>query len=150
MLTPDEKRQHQREATIRWRERNPDKVREANRKPRHRIYDPIKTKAWRIKRLKNPAYRSKLNREANTRAYAIRQWLDDYKISKGCIDCGYKINPKALHFDHIKDSKSFNVCNSKSINQAKIEIKKCVIRCANCHCIITHRRLRMSVEKSRL
>ena len=150
MLTPEEKRIHQRDANKRWRERNPEKVKEADSRPRHRIYNPIKTKIWRIKRLANPEYRERLNREANIRATAIRAWIDSYKLSKGCVDCGYKIYPKALHFDHIKGKKLLNVCNSKSIAQAKQEIKKCVVRCANCHCVITHQRLRKLIEKSRL
>ena len=119
----------------RCRERNPDKVKENNRRPRHRLYDPAKAKAWREKRLADPAYRARMNREANERATAIRQWLNTYKLKHGCVDCGYKEHAVALHFDHIKGTKTLNVCNAKSISQAKAEIRKCVVRCANCHAI---------------
>lgn len=116
--------------------------------------DPIKAREYHrayIKRyFQNPVNRRHVNKIANDRAYSVRKWIDDFKISNGCVDCGYKANAKALHFDHVKGSKKLNVCNSKSVSQAKLEIKKCVVRCANCHCVITHLRLRKLVEKSHL
>ncbi len=60
-----------------------------------------------------------------------------YKLKNGCVDCGYALHPAALHFDHILGDKKMNVCNAKSISGAKEEIKKCVVRCANCHAIKT-------------
>lgn len=140
-----------REASQRWRDRNPEKVAAANKKPRYRIYDAVKTKAWRQRRLLKPDYRDTVNRQANERAIKIRRWLDSYKLECGCRDCGYRKHPHALHFDHARD-KAFNVCNAKSIAQAKREITKCVVRCANCHAIKTHdRRLaHKSAEKSGL
>ena len=126
-----------RAASRRWRERNPDKVRENNRRPRKRLYDSIKRKAWREKRLADPGYRDRINRQTNERATAIRRWLDDRKVSLGCVDCGFHSHPAALHFDHVKGEKTLNVCNSKSIAQAELEIAKCVVRCANCHAIKT-------------
>jgi hypothetical protein len=41
---------------------------------------------------------------------------------KICKNCG-------KGFDHIKGEKEFNVCNAKSVNQAKKEIKKCEVVC---------------------
>lgn len=83
--------------------------------------------------VKDPAKRAQRNRVANDRATAIRRWLDAFKIREGCVDCGYKEHHAALHFDHVKGGKEINVCNAKSIAQAKKEIAKCVVRCANCH-----------------
>ena len=140
MKTELQKQKH-REAVHRWRERNPDKVRAADRKPRHRIYDPIKYKIMREKRLTKPGYRERINKQANDRAKKIRQWLWNYKLEHGCIDCGYKTHHAALHFDHIKGNKTLNVCSAKSISQAEQEIIKCVIRCANCHSIQSFNRL---------
>ena len=136
-------KQKQREATQRWRERNPDKVEMANRRPRHRQYNPIKSKEMRMRRLAKPGYRERINKQANDRAKKIRQWLWDYKTEHGCIDCGYKANHAALHFDHIRGKKVLNVCNAKSIAQAKQEITKCVVRCANCHFIQSFNRLQV-------
>ena len=147
MFTVEEKNKRRCEASQRWRKRNPEKVRETERNREPRPYNAEKSKHWRSKRLSNPKYKAKINHVANNRAIAIRAFLDEYKITKGCFDCGYKTNAKALHFDHVKEKKSFNVCNSKSINGAKKEIKKCVVRCANCHCIITHQRLVNTIRK---
>ena len=127
------------EANRRWRERNPEKVRENNRRPRIRKYDSQKVKAWRTKRYLDPAYRVRINKTVNDRQTMIRRWLDAYKLSKGCVDCGYKKHHAALHFDHVRGEKEINVCNAKSIDQAKKEIEKCEVRCANCHAIHTFR-----------
>lgn len=121
------------EATRRWRERNPDKVKAANRKPRKRIYDPIAAKQRRLNRLQKPGYRELLNQTTNTRMTQLRRWLDNYKLERGCVDCGYRKHNAALHFDHVEGKKIMNVCNAKSIEQAKLEIAKCEVRCANCH-----------------
>lgn len=138
----EQRRQCQREASRRWRERNPDKVNEANRKPRDRQHDPAKSKAWRERRLADPVYRERINAQANARATAIRRWLDAYKTDHGCVDCGFRAHPAALHFDHVEGGKSLNVCNAKSVVQAQREIAKCVVRCANCHAIKTWPHLR--------
>ena len=107
-----------------------------SRAPRH--YDPHRTKQWREKRLQDGAYRKRLNLQANERAIAIRRWINEYKTSVGCIDCGYRESAVALDFDHIGDIKNRNVCFSKSIAQAKAEIALCEVRCANCHRERTH------------
>mgnify|MGYP004729876835 CR=1 FL=1 len=96
-----------------------------------------KRKEWYKTYISNPENRLKVNKTANDRAIKIRRWLDEYKIQKSCIDCGFNLHPCALHFDHITGEKDFNVCNAKSIQKAKEEIKKCVVRCANCHAIKT-------------
>lgn len=70
---------------------------------------------------------------ANKRATIIRRYLDAYKLRVGCVDCGYNGHHAALHFDHVRGSKTINVCNAKSIAQADGEIQKCEVRCANCH-----------------
>lgn len=133
-MNTNEKKEKQREATRRWRKRNPDKVKEANRRKRIRKYEPLKRKKWReIKLTNTPEYREKINKQMNDRATKVRRWLDNYKMEKGCIDCGYKNHHAALHFDHVRGTKKMNVCNSTSISGALNEIKKCVVRCANCH-----------------
>ena len=130
-----------RAAARRWKESNPEKIATANKRPRQRTYDSVKTKEWRDRRLINPEYRIRINAQANERATAIRRWLDAYKMKCGCADCGYSKHPVALDFDHIGSEKTMNVCNAKSIAQAKREIEKCVVRCSNCHRIKTLERL---------
>ena len=61
------------------------------------------------------------------------------KIFGKCVDCGIK-DWRVLQFDHIKE-KSANIADmikGNSLLKIKNEIKKCVIRCANCHQIKTH------------
>jgi TnpA family transposase len=70
----------------------------------------------------------------------IRRWLDNYKVELGCVDCGYRDHHAALHFDHVRGEKTINVCNAKSIEQARREIVKCEVRCANCHAVKTFTR----------
>lgn len=77
---------------------------------------------------------SKKNYERN------KKFVRRYKQIFGkCIDCGIK-DWRVLQFDHI-NSKKYNISDmiySNSINLIKQEIKKCVLRCANCHQIKTH------------
>jgi len=86
--------------------------------------------------------------------------INKYKMGKGCIDCGYNEHPKALCFDHknredktelLDASKSGSnmstlVCRIATVNKIKNrqylkelfdEIRKCVVRCQNCHSIKT-------------
>jgi len=100
----------------------------------------VKAKDRRTARLARPGYREAVNAQANARATSIRRWLDDHKVSAGCVDCGYNASPIPLDFDHVGDVKNLNVCNSKSIAQAQAEIALCEVRCSNCHRIKTHER----------
>ena len=79
--------------------------------------------------------------KANERTRKIKVFLAQYKIEKGCVDCGYKKHHSALDFDHVKGKKVLNVCFSKSIIQAKKEIEKCEVVCSNCHRIRSWKRL---------
>jgi len=101
-----------------------------------------KTRAYRKKwwaSLTSKRKKEKQNR-ANERARKIKLFLADYKIKRGCVDCGYKKHHSALDFDHTKGLKKLNVCFAKSILQAKREIKKCEVVCSNCHRIRTYKR----------
>lgn len=60
------------------------------------------------------------------------------KMERGCIDCGYRAHPAALHFDHRDPStKLFAIAKGLTRSWAAIEaeIAKCDVRCANCHAI---------------
>ena len=63
-----------------------------------------------------------------------RQFIFDYLIGKSCIDCGEK-DPIVLEFDHFEDKKDnlSEIIQNCSIEKIEAEIKKCEIRCANCH-----------------
>lgn len=91
-------------------------------------------KAWREKRLAQPGYRERVNKVSNDRHRTVKKWLADYKISHGCVDCGYNAHHTALDIDHV-EGKSFHIHKLKSVQAIKDEIArhKCVVRCANCH-----------------
>lgn len=100
-------------------------------------------KAWReLHKNRLAADRKKKYHETKKPIYLRRRhWLNKYKQAIGCCDCGYNTHGVALDFDHIDPTnKSFNIshrlCNS-TLKRLFLEIRKCVVRCANCHRIKT-------------
>lgn len=59
-----------------------------------------------------------------------------------CIDCGYASHLAALDFDHVDPTTKKFVISAKLHNYTYQdiidEVKKCVVRCSNCHRIKTH------------
>ena len=98
-------------------------------------------KKWYKNKTNDPKWKEKINNQYNNRRKKIQEFIRNYKLSKGCADCGYNKHHAALEFDHVDGEKEFNVCNAKSIKQAKEEIKKCEVVCSNCHRIRTYERL---------
>lgn len=77
-----------------------------------------------------------------TRNTDIRIFLYDYRVKEGCVDCGEK-DPRTLEFDHLRDKK-FNLGKAHMIKgitlkEVKAEVRKCVVRCSNCHKRKTHK-----------
>ena len=77
------------------------------------------------------------------RRLTYQQMVHQIKVESGCVDCRIK-DPRVLDFDHVKGAKQFEVsfligsaCSLQSILE---EVKKCVVRCANCHRIVTWER----------
>lgn len=67
-----------------------------------------------------------------------RLLINQIKMERGCMDCGYATHPAALHFDHRDPSeKRFNISGSEGRNLPDLlaEIGKCDVRCANCHAV---------------
>lgn len=106
-----------REYVKKWKKNNPEKVREQRRQHRKR-------------------YRERENKLRKLRLKKIHEWINNYKLSKGCAICGYNKCAEALDFHHTGD-KDIGIARlinkDKSIEKIKKEIDKCVIRCANCH-----------------
>ena len=100
-----------------------------------------KRRKWYQNRCKREGYKEKLRIQGNERYRRVQEFLREYKLSKGCADCGYRTHHAALEFDHIHGEKELNVCFAKSIAQAKKEIFKCEVVCANCHAVRTFGRL---------
>lgn len=76
------------------------------------------------------------NRERRWRNKAVvREAVYQYYLSNPCVDCG-EVNPLKLTFDHIQEKRysiSDIICEGKSLNTVFSEIKKCEVRCFNCH-----------------
>jgi hypothetical protein len=135
---------------IRYRKKHPDRVlanqlnqNEKRRKERLagiKRYNPEVRSRWYFNKKKDKKWYIKIKKQQNERSKKIKVFLAEYKIQKGCQDCGYKKHHSALDFDHIKGKKELNVCFAKSIGQAKKEIEKCEIVCSNCHRIRTYNR----------
>jgi hypothetical protein len=72
-----------------------------------------------------------------------REFVKRVKAMRRCFDCG-ESNPIILEFDHVRGEKVMNIAdmvnNSYSLNTIKDEIRKCEVRCANCHRKKTHER----------
>ena len=129
-----------------WRKLNPDKAKLSQRKNDEKRkginrYNSEVRKKWYKNKTNNPKWKEKINNQYNNRRKKIQEFIRNYKLSKGCADCGYNKHHAALEFDHVDGEKEFNVCNAKSIKQAKEEIKKCEVVCSNCHRIRTYERL---------
>ena len=65
----------------------------------------------------------------------IKHLVFNYLLEHPCIDCGEK-DVVVLDFDHQFDKKKAIAVmfqHSNSLKQIELEIKKCQVRCANCH-----------------
>lgn len=89
------------------------------------------------KRKDNHYYCENCYRKANVIQIAHKkQWLWDHKASEGCVICG-ESDPACLDYHHTQpDKKKFSigsVSSSIPTQAIRIEMKKCVVICANCH-----------------
>jgi hypothetical protein len=87
---------------------------------------------------KPEVHREAIKRHARNR----RRMLDEIKVSRGCIDCGYNAAPEALHFDHRDPEQKLFIIAwnlARNLPDLMAEIAKCEVRCANCHAIRTKR-----------
>lgn len=66
----------------------------------------------------------------------VREKFFGFLAQRACVDCGND-DPLTLDFDHVRGEKADNVSkmitNGCSWKKLMSEIKKCVVRCANCH-----------------
>lgn len=96
------------------------------------------------------ARREYMREWARQRRESNRKIVQDYKIEKGCADCGYKVHHAALEFDHINDDKQYNVATLMGQEKALwAEIAKCEVVCSNCHSIRTWNRQREQMDEIR-
>lgn len=101
-------------------------------------------KAWReIHKERLAEDRKKKYRLRKSRTQRRYEILNNYKMAKGCKECGYNKHAVALDFDHINPlEKSFNISARLDLSTIKTlmkEVRKCQILCANCHRVKTMR-----------
>jgi hypothetical protein len=64
-------------------------------------------------------------------------WLREYKVSVGCIDCGWNKHHAGLELDHREGRASGDMSVSKLMGRGRkriqAEIDKCDVVCAICH-----------------
>jgi hypothetical protein len=53
--------------------------------------------------------------------------LAEYKLARGCADCGYRAHFAALEFDHPVGTKLFGISNNLNLARARVraEMEKC-------------------------
>lgn len=88
-------------------------------------------------------YKDKAKERTNRLRPTLIAFVNRYKLYVGCIDCSYRKHPHALHFDHTRDKRyeiGRMVQACLSLSTIKNEIRKCEVRCANCHAIKTAER----------
>ncbi len=93
---------------------------------------------WRRTKYANdPEYKAR-KKETDARwRQAVKDRMDEYKLTNGCRDCGYRKCAAALSFHHLDpQTKEFEVANKMyNLSQERLEIEmaKCVLLCMNCH-----------------
>jgi len=98
-----------------------------------------KTKLWNDNNREQVLENNKLIKKRN---YAfLWRYL---KIFGKCVDCGIT-DDRVLEFDHIRDDKVDGVKRLAdglaSLERLKTEMRKCEVRCCNCHRIKTQEQL---------
>ena len=88
-------------------------------------------------------YIKKAARSRKRARIRMQERLYEFLSDKSCKDCGIS-DPRVLQFDHVRGTKESNISNmvSNGTGWDRIlkEIKKCEVRCANCHAIVTAER----------
>lgn len=99
------------------------------------------------------AYAQRARCSAPRVAARNREWLQEHKATKPCMDCGGKFHPCAMDFDHREgEAKRFNVsrmASRLSLEAIQTEIAKCDLVCSNCHRVRTFVRYHARVAQSR-
>lgn len=109
--------QRARDAVDRYQRRHPERLKA--RKQRYLRQHPEKPKKWRRQRQQK-----------------FHHFIQEYKLARGCLDCGYRDHADALQFDHVRGTKLRSPSTIPgSLPALKVELAKCDVRCANCHAI---------------
>lgn len=90
--------------------------------------------------IKTPERNTQRRRSSERLRAKCREFVWMYLLENPCVDCG-ESDPVVLEFDHVRgeklDSVSILVSQTRSVAIVEEEIKKCEVRCANCHRRVT-------------
>lgn len=95
--------------------------------------------AWYYRKKEDPElwaeHQARRRRSQSLNQAKKREFIRQYKVEKGCIDCGYNAHHAALDLDHVRGKKMFTMGSfgGRSWAQLMAELEKCEVRCANCH-----------------
>lgn len=76
-----------------------------------------------------------LRRRFRNMKFKVYEFVWLYLLEHPCVDCGEK-DPLVLEFDHVRGKKYkciSEIVASTNLSKLIAEIKKCDVRCANCH-----------------
>lgn len=90
-----------------------------------------------------------INEKRKSKMAEYRAKINEIKLKSGCVDCGYNLHPFALDFDHVDGEKYKQVSAIINFEKALEEIKKCEVRCANCHRVKTWERWQVKGWRNR-
>lgn len=83
----------------------------------------------------NPKRKQQIQKSNNNRRIRFQNQILEYLQNHPCVDCG-ETDPIVLDFDH-QENKSYNISTMLQRGlpwgMIKLEMEKCLIRCANCH-----------------
>jgi hypothetical protein len=112
--------------------KDPDRKKEYQREYHKRHYQKYKD-----------AYKKKAVKRNRSQRKWCREFVSRVKSKLACTDCG-EGDPVVLDFDHVHGDKEHNISDmvngSYSIAAIKKEMRKCEVRCSNCHRKKTHQR----------
>lgn len=85
--------------------------------------------------------RQRIYTHQRNRRNKLKSFIKTYLESHPCIDCGCS-DIRVLQFDHVRGKKVKGISTfwtkELAIGRLEEEMKKCEIRCANCHIIRHH------------
>jgi hypothetical protein len=91
-----------------------------------------------------PCVVSRYRAGRSQRQREVLAYIQQIKLARGCVDCGYNAHPAALDFDHlpghVKEYRLATMAAGLRRNKIDAEIAKCEVVCANCHRIRTANR----------
>lgn len=89
--------------------------------------------------------RARRQAQVKERRRRLHEWNNQIKSATPCADCGRSFHPVAMAWDHLPGSEKVtevsNLVRAGKTLQARKEIAKCELVCANCHAVRSYQRL---------